>query len=78
MSNPDLAVEKYKSAQKIFINDMVGAFLWNNDNAFLVKPYVLGMTDHAGASDRVMPGQSASPLLYDIDLSQVGPAYPAQ
>ncbi len=72
------ALEKYQAAQKIFIGDLAGAFLWNNDNAFLVKPYVRGLLDHYATGDYAYPGESSSPLAFDIDLAQVGAGYPTQ
>lgn len=74
----DKALAKYQAAQKIFVNDLAGAFLWHNENAFLVKPYVLGWRERAGASDSVLPGQFAAPLTFDIDLARVGASYPGR
>ncbi|MBI4790346.1 MAG: peptide ABC transporter substrate-binding protein [Chloroflexi bacterium] len=74
----DTSIEKYKAAQKIFIGDAAGAFLWNNENAFLIKPYVRGLWDRHGTGDNAWPGQYGPVLTYDVDTSKVGAGYPAQ
>ncbi len=74
----DRAVEKYKAAQRIFVGDVAAAFLWNNDNAFLVKPYVLGLSDHASTGDNAWLGQFGPVLSYDVDTAKVGAGYPTQ
>jgi oligopeptide transport system substrate-binding protein len=74
----DQAMEKYKIAQRIFVGDIAAAFLWHNENAYLVKPYVLGARDHAGASDFAWLGQFGPLATYSIDLRQVGAGYPTQ
>ncbi|MDE3090950.1 MAG: peptide ABC transporter substrate-binding protein [Chloroflexota bacterium] len=76
--DPDKAIDKYKAAQRIFIGDVPGAFLWNNENAYLIKPYVVGLWDHHSSADSVWPGQFGPVLSYDIDTSRVGAGYPAQ
>ncbi|MBI5300965.1 MAG: peptide ABC transporter substrate-binding protein [Chloroflexi bacterium] len=72
------ALEKYKAAQRIFIGDIAGAFLWNNENAYLVKPYVLGVREHLGALDAAWAGQSGPVNTYAIDTTKVGAAYPTK
>lgn len=74
----DKAVEKYKAAQKIFIGDVAAAALWNNDNAFLVKSYVRGLSDHSSTGDSAWVGQFGPILSYDVDTSKVGAGYPTQ
>jgi ABC-type oligopeptide transport system substrate-binding subunit len=74
----DKAIEKYQAAQKIFVSDNAVAFLWNSENAYLIKPYVLGLWDHHGTGDNAWPGQFGPVLSYDIDTSRVGAGYPAQ
>jgi oligopeptide transport system substrate-binding protein len=74
----DKSIERYKVAQRIFVNDMVAAFLWNNENAFLVKPYVRGIGEHIGTGDNAWLGQFGPVLSYDIDTSKVSAGYPAQ
>lgn len=77
-TDPDRAIEKYKAAQKIFLNDNVGVFLWSNENAYLVKPYVLGLKEHRSGSDSSWLGQFGPIISYDIDASKVGSKYPSQ
>lgn len=72
------AIEKYKAAQRIFAGDLAAAFLWNNENAYLVKPYVLGLAEHRSTSDNAWPGQFGPVLSYDIDTAKVGAGYPNQ
>ncbi len=60
------AIEKYQAAQKIFVGDLAAAFLWNNDNAFLIKPSVRGVREHSGAGDHVWAGQFGPVLAYEI------------
>jgi len=74
----DKAIEKYKAAQKIFVGDMPGAFLWNNENAYLIKPYVVGLWDHHSSADNIWPGQFGPVLKYDIDTFRVPAGYPTQ
>lgn len=75
---PGRAIDKYKAAQKIFINDLAAAFLWNNDNVFLIKPYVRGIAEHFSTGDNAWLGQSGPVLTYDIDTTMVGAGYPMQ
>ena len=72
------AVAKYQAAQKIFVGDVPGAFLWNNENAFLVKPYVLKLWDGHGTADYAFPGQYGPVSTYDIDIMRVPENYPKQ
>jgi oligopeptide transport system substrate-binding protein len=60
-------VEKYQAAQKIFVGDLAAAFLWNNDNAFLVKPSVRGAREHSGAGDNVWVGQFGPVWTYAVE-----------
>jgi oligopeptide transport system substrate-binding protein len=77
-TDPDRALDRYKTAQKIFMNDNVGIFLWSNENAYLVKPYVLGPKQNASASDSSWLGQFGPIVSYDIDTTKVGSNYPSQ
>jgi ABC-type transport system substrate-binding protein len=61
------AIEKYKTAQKIFVGDAIAAFLWNNENAFLVKPNVRGAREHSGAGDNAWLGQFGPVWSYDVE-----------
>lgn len=76
--DPVKAIDKYKAAQKIFVTDVAAAFLWNNDNAFLIKPYVRGIAEHFSTGDNAWLGQSGPVLTYDIDTTKVGAGYPSQ
>ena len=72
------AVEKYKAAQKSYLNDYAAAMLYYNENWVLVKPYVKGLVENSSSSDGGWPGQYGPVLTYDVDLSQVGPNYPTK
>ena len=72
----DKSIDKYKAAQRIFVGDVAGAFLWNNQNAYLIKPYALGLWSHSSSADNIWPGQFGPVLTYDIDVSKVGVGYP--
>ncbi|MCI0475211.1 MAG: ABC transporter substrate-binding protein, partial [Anaerolineales bacterium] len=61
------AIAKYKLAQKIFVSDAVAAFLWNNENAFLVQPNVRGAREYSGAGDNVWAGQFGPVLSYEVE-----------
>ena len=74
----DKSIEKYMIAQKIFVGDMTAAFLWNNENAFLIKPYVRGLWERHSTADNAWPGQFGPVLNYDIDTARVGSGYPTQ
>ncbi len=65
-TNFDVAIDKYKTAQRILVNDAPGAFLWNSDNAFLVRSSIIGIKDHAGTADDAWPGQFGPVEQYDI------------
>jgi oligopeptide transport system substrate-binding protein len=72
------AIEKYQAAQKIFIGDAAAAFLWDNENTYLVKPYVLRVRDHSSTSDWVWLGQNGPVTTYSIDTTRVSANYPTQ
>jgi len=72
----DKSIAKYKAAQQIFVNDFAAAFLWNNDNAFLIKPYVVGLSAHSSTGDNGWVGQFGPVLTYSIDTSKAGAGYP--
>lgn len=74
----DKAIVKYKTAQQIFVNDVAAAFLWNNDNVSLIKPYVVGLSTHASTGDNGWVGQFGPVLTYSIDTAKVGAGYPAK
>ena len=74
----DASIEKYKAAQKIFIGDVAGAFLWHNENAYLVKPYLRNVRDNSSTADAAWLGQFGPVLTYDVDTAQVSAGYPTQ
>lgn len=74
----DKAMQDYMAAQKIFVDDIAGAFLWNNDNAYLIKPYVTGLWDHHSTADAEWPGQYGPVLTFDVDTARVSGNYPTQ
>jgi oligopeptide transport system substrate-binding protein len=69
------AVEKYKAAQKLMLQDYPGAMLYYSQSAYLVKPYVLNLRGSFGASDTAWPGQYGTPGSYNIDLALAGTSY---
>ncbi|MBI5035616.1 MAG: hypothetical protein HZB51_34420 [Chloroflexi bacterium] len=74
----DKAIEKYKAAQRIFVGDIAAAFLWNNDNAYLIKPYVQGLQEHASTGDNAWVGQFGPVSSYTINTAKVGAGYPSK
>lgn len=70
------AMDKYRAAQKIFVSDLPGAFLWNNENAFLIRPFVKGLWDSRSPGDNGFPGQFGPLVSYDVDTAQTVPGYP--
>jgi oligopeptide transport system substrate-binding protein len=58
----------YKQAQDMLIDSVPGAFMWNDVNNFLVKPWVVGISTTPQDAD--WPG-SIDPLLVDIDTSMM-------
>jgi oligopeptide transport system substrate-binding protein len=64
----EVRMELYQQAQDVVIDDSVVAFLWNTVNAYLVKPWVLGL--ETTPQDADWPG-SNNPLSIDIDTSQM-------
>ncbi|MBI3913463.1 MAG: peptide ABC transporter substrate-binding protein [Chloroflexi bacterium] len=73
------AVDLYKQAQKIVINDIPAAFAYYNTYDYLVKPYLIGLKDNFASSDAWVPGFfQGTPWTFDVDLTKVGPSYPKQ
>jgi oligopeptide transport system substrate-binding protein len=64
--DPDKRMELYLQAQDMFIGGAPVAFMWNNVNRYLVKPWVKGIETTPQDSD--WPG-SINPINVDIDLS---------
>jgi oligopeptide transport system substrate-binding protein len=65
--DPEAAVSKYQTAQRILSNDAGAVFLWNSDNAFLIRPNVKGLREHLGTGDNAWPGQFGPVGTYDIN-----------
>lgn len=63
-SDPARRMDIYSQAQKRLVDDIPGVFLWNNVNAFLVKPYVKGF--QATPLDTGWPGD-LDPLSVTIE-----------
>ncbi|MBI3915223.1 MAG: peptide ABC transporter substrate-binding protein [Chloroflexi bacterium] len=74
----EAAAEKYRAAQKILVGDGVAAFFWENENAFLVKPYVIGLRDALSVSDTAFPGQFGALASFSIDPTKTGAGYPGK
>ncbi len=74
----DKSIDKYQAAQRLYVADGAAAFLWNNENAFLIKPYVSGPWEHHGTGDNAWPGQFGPIDTYSIDTTRVGDGYPAK
>lgn len=61
-------MELYQQAQDLLVDDTPVAFMWNNVNTFLVKPWVKGIT--TTPQDSVWPG-SIDPIEIDIDTAML-------
>jgi oligopeptide transport system substrate-binding protein len=59
-------MELYQQAQDVILEDSVVAFMYNTVNAYLVKPWVLGLETTPQDSD--WPG-SNNPVSIDIDAN---------
>lgn len=74
MDEADVTVDQatrmalYAQAQDKLIDDVPGAFMWNDVNSFLVKPWVSGFNTTPQDSD--WPG-SVDPLTLDLDTSMI-------
>jgi oligopeptide transport system substrate-binding protein len=66
--DPATRAELYKQAQDVLIDDCPGAFMWNNVNSYLVKPWVKGLL--LTPQDTRWPG-SWFPTVVDIDTSML-------
>jgi ABC-type oligopeptide transport system substrate-binding subunit len=60
------SLAKYKDAQHILINDSAGVPLWDDENAFLIKPYVHGPWESHGTGDNSWPGQFGPIFTYTV------------
>jgi ABC-type transport system substrate-binding protein len=59
-------MELYAKAQDMLVSDAPVAFMWNDLNTFMVKPWVKGYK--TTPQDRRFPGDN-NPLNLDIDLT---------
>ncbi len=68
-TDPARRMELYQQAQDMLIDDCPGAFMWNNVNRYLVKPWVQGL--ELTPQDGGWPGQYGSVINIDIDTSML-------
>ena len=66
--DPAVRMDLYNQAQDILIDSSPGAFMWNNVNSYLVKPWVSGIATTPQDTD--WPG-SVNPLSVDLDTSMM-------
>lgn len=66
--NPDVRMKLYYDAQKLLVTSLPGAFMYNNVNSFLVKPWVKNL--ELTPQDSSWPGR-INPLVIDIDTSML-------
>jgi oligopeptide transport system substrate-binding protein len=66
--DPARRAELYQDAQDLLVEGCPVAFMWNNVNSFLVKPWVKGLETTPQDSD--WPG-SINPVAVDIDTSML-------
>jgi oligopeptide transport system substrate-binding protein len=66
--NPEQRMKLYADAQKLLTDGVPVAFMWNNVNQYLVKPWVKGLLTTPQDSD--FPG-SNDPLSIDIDTAML-------
>ena len=64
------ARDLYAQAQKLLTDGAPVAFMWNNVNNYLVKPWVKGIVTTPQDSD--FPGATADTQLIDIDTAAKG------
>lgn len=69
-TNPEERMDLYYQAQSTVIGSLPGAFMWNNVNQFLVKPWVTGV-EKTTPQDADWPGSYDAPLTIDIDMEQM-------
>jgi oligopeptide transport system substrate-binding protein len=63
-----LRADLYQQAQDVLLDSAPGAFMWNNVNSYLVKPWVTGI--ETTPQDSNWPGQ-VNPIGMDIDLDMM-------
>jgi oligopeptide transport system substrate-binding protein len=66
--DPAVRADLYQQAQDVLVDSLPGAFMWNNVNAYLVKPWVTGIT--TTPQDPGFPG-SINPIAIDIDTAML-------
>jgi oligopeptide transport system substrate-binding protein len=65
-TDPEERAALYQEAQTMLVQGTPGAFMWNNVNAYLVKPWVTGIV--TTPQDSGFPG-AIDPISIDIDTS---------
>ncbi len=70
------AIQKYKAAEDLLLNDVPGAMAYYGQNMFLIAPYVLGPKEHTSSEDGIWLGSYGPITQYDIDLTKVPANYP--
>jgi oligopeptide transport system substrate-binding protein len=66
--DPDARAELYQQAQDLLVSGAPVAFMWNNVNSYLVKPWVKGL--ETTPQDADWPG-SINPIVVDLDASMM-------
>jgi oligopeptide transport system substrate-binding protein len=66
--DPDTRADLYQQAQDLLVSGAPVAFMWNNVNSYLVKPWVKGLEKTPQDSD--WPG-SINPIVVEIDASML-------
>ncbi len=72
------ALKLYGQAEDLLVQDVPSAFVYYNENIYLVKPWIIGPKDHTGSSDAEWAGEWGPVWTYDIDLTKVPATYPKQ
>lgn len=67
-TDPERRMDLYQQAQDVLLDSAPGAFMWNNVNSYLVKPWVMGY--ELTPQDTDWPG-SNNPITVDIDTSMM-------
>jgi len=66
--DPEQRMAQYQEAQDMLVDSVPGAFMWNNVNAYLVKPWVTGLS--LTPQDADWPG-SINPRVIDLDATMI-------
>lgn len=72
------AIKLYQSAEDMLVNDVPSAFLYHDENRFLIKPWLLGPRSYPSSGDAEWAGEWGPVWLYDVDLSEVPSNYPKE